>query len=684
MNTKALVAELEIASEAYYNSGTTTMSDYEFDKKVDLLRSIDPNHPFLKKIGFNPIGTVVKHDIPMGSQEKLATFDDFKRWAEKIIDLHKSTGSTEPVFVIEHKIDGCSAAINYVNGELVSGVSRGDGIHGEDITKNIVNFIGVKQKINGFHGSIRCEIVIEREVFKKHVQGGADGQSYKNPRNSVSGISRDHKENKYQKHIRAIYYDVAGVPGVTQNRVGSGFGKQANQFKTEIEKLDKLDSILGIEHITPRQTANTVDEAWAIFKSIELDRPNIPYDIDGIVIRANLLSIQDILGESSDLRPKGQRCIKCSVEGVETKLIGIVLSIGSNGAIIPTGKLEPVEFDGTTISNVLLNNFEEIESLDIAIGDTVFIKKMGGIIPKVINKVSNGAKRKVINVPSHCHCNSAIVKNGVHVFCENPDCDGSATRRLKSWISKMEIKFIGDELLNELYENHGIKDPADLYTIKERDLKNVKRGNGIVGSLATTIIAEIDKTRTPSVQEFIGSLSIPLLGRRQAEIIIKESSGTNNPIITLGDFLSMTEADLLKLPGFKSSKSSSIVDGIKDKLETIKKLLAAGVTPECAKVEKAQENTIDDDEKPLSGRSFVFTGAINKTDSSGKRLTRQMMWDIVNENGGIVNEDVKKAPDGIVAHLVQADPSSVSSKTTKAQKLGVKIISEDDFFKMIS
>ena len=653
MDINQLVSILKKASIAYYNSGTTIMSDEEYDKLADQLRQQDPNNAFFKSIGAPPEGTIVKHQIPMGSQEKLKDKAEFDRWAKTISNYIGPNNSeeqhTKAPFVMQLKLDGSSVALNYEDGELVSAVTRGNGLEGEDITPNVIQMGNVKKKLPGFTGSLRGEMILKISAFVKVFEP----LGYKNPRNTVAGLSRDRKSGDMQKHLDVIYYDIC------MDRV----------FPTETERINFIKNTLDL---TPVKTYSysSSEKVWEAYKKVEEIRGTLEYECDGVVIRANSTHCQHQLGTSSDLRPKGQRCVKFAPMGAVTILKAVEIAVGHTGAIIPRAILEPVIVGGVTVTHTTLSNFEEVERLGIALGDKVRITRRGDVIPKLENKVEEGKNRIKIEVPTVCpSCGSLVVKDGAHIFCRNDNCKGKNLRRILTYAEKRNIKYLGDELVAELFENHGVTEPYHLYSLTEEKLSKVKRGLGVVGCGAKQVMAEIEKSKECPLNEFIGSLCIPLLGRRQAEIMI------NQGIDTLDKFMSVNVETLRSLTGFseEGTKAPAIVEGIRKAKELImelkKHVQIKGKKPEPAIVTGGK----------LSNLSFCFTGTIEKTDENGERYTRKRMWEIVKVNGGKALEGVEAG----LSFLVQADPTIISSKTKKALKLRVEIISEADFWKMV-
>ena len=451
MTTEELIKKLKEASDAYYNSGETLMLDAEFDTLVDQLKQQDPDNEFLKKVGAPPIGTVMKHRIPMGSQEKLKDQAEFDRWIKPI----KEATTEGPLAVVQLKLDGSSVALYYKNGKLTHALTRGSGIEGEVITENVLRMSNVKAEIPGFSGSLRGEIMLTKSNFEKFFKP----LGHKNPRNTAAGLARNQKQDAaaLQPHLKILYYDI-------ENGVELG---------TEVDRINKITSF-GLETVET-VVCNSDAEIWNTYNLIETMRPDMDLEIDGIIVRANSIAVQKSLGESSDMRPKGQRCIKfTALEGI-TYLRSIEWTIGHTGAIVPTGKFDPVDIGGVTVTSVLLNNVKYLKDLHMTIGSKVAIERSGDVIPHIRGVLESTGQP--IEIPQKCmHCQSTLVEDGVNLVCQNEECDGVAIRKVKTWITKREIKFIGDELLSQLYEHHNIKEPQDLYKLTYDYLSKVPRG----------------------------------------------------------------------------------------------------------------------------------------------------------------------------------------------------------------
>jgi DNA ligase (NAD+) len=635
MTINKIVKLLEEASNAYYNSDETLISDVEFDALKEQLRQLDPTHKFLLEVGFKPTEMLaqVNHKIPMGSLNK-TTVEDFPNWHKKMKGPY--CGSL--------KMDGSSIEIIYVMGRFVQAVTRGDGVTGEDVTQNVRKFKNIPRMMNDkFTGSVRGEAILHIEDFQKFFTDKA------NPRNAANGTVR-RKDGDRAEHLRFYAFDLAN-------------GRKFGTHKEKLLYLEKngFDVVSNVERGSDIGVLN-----W--FNLMGENRNSLPFEIDGVVIRLDDETAFDAEGESGGC-PKGAVVLKWEAMKAETVLIDVELTIGHTGAIIPTGKFNPVPIGGVTVSSVLLNNFDYIKGLGLEIGDTVLVERAGDVIPHVVRVVSKPKSRKPIIIPTDCpFCGFKLEKIGVHFFCKSEDCDGKNLGLVDSWIRKRNIKFIGDGILEMFYEKGLVRKPQDLYYLKEEGLFNLPLGNGIVGERAKTIISEIEKSKECSLNEFVGSLGVKFLGRRLAEIMVSQG------IDTLKKFQTISINELSVMEGFSTIRATGVVEGLAEMKETIQALLDAGVKITETKKEIKKEVTVG----KLNG-SFCFTGGISKIDENGVRFTRKRMWELVEQNGGVVHESVKPNTN----FLVQVDPSSSSSKTQKAIKNGVKIMGEDEFFKLL-
>ena len=372
VRTSEELAELiEQASDAYYNSGTAIMSNAEFDTLVEELKAIEPNHPVLKKVGATPLGTTYPHTSPVGSQEKLKTREEFDRWAAKVQEALTKDKSAlwtgfQP-YILQWKLDGLTIVLYYKDGKLTRALTRGDGVRGEDVTKNVLMMQNVKKVLPvPFTGFLRGEAMLSISAFNNVFKA----LDFANPRNTVSGKVRDQKATKdLMKHFKVTYFDYVSEDGDTLSEIHSLLAMKDSL---------KLETVESWVYSTP-------DEVWEAFDKLKAVRPTLDYEVDGVIVRANSIASQKAMGMSADMRPKGQRCIKFEAVSGFTTLNSVEMSIGHTGAIFPTGKVEPLSLGGVTITSVFLNNFEEIERLGVQIGDEVEVIRAGEVIPKLVS-----------------------------------------------------------------------------------------------------------------------------------------------------------------------------------------------------------------------------------------------------------------------------------------------------------
>ena len=652
------LAELLSADYEYYTDGKSTLSDAEYDFKKKAFKEANPDHPYCRTVGAPPpAGTVtVRHAIPAGSQDKLADHDDIVSWVAKM------PGET---YSIGYKGDGITLVLTYKGGMLVEAATRGDGITGESVLANAILMSSIKKQLREpLDIIVRGETMLFKENFIKHFVP----LGYSNERNSVACI-RDQKGTGLAKYLNFVSFDIFSEDG---SPVTTSLGTAATErdnyntmvylgFSPIITVFDIRPELIGEYH-----------------RKFESEKDAAPYITDGTVVRCQSLATQAKLGMTTNMCPRGQRCIKWVADTAETTVTDYELTMGSTGAIIPTFKMNTVVIGGTEVSSVLMNNFGYVAKKGAGIGDKVLISKRGGVIPHLEKLISKGENHKDITPPSKCPwCNSdtklvvsKIDEDSATLYCTNEDCEGRGVQKVKAWTKKVGVLFVGDVLLQELYDNHDVKMPHDLYRLTEEYLSKIVIGGSVYGANAKRTMAELEKSKSLPLHVFIGSLCVPFLGREEAKNIMEKLN-----IKYLPQFINIQVADLLSVEGYKDTKARAIVSGLQEVREEVMALLAAGVVVTDEEPTKVAPVTSGS----LSGSSFCFTGAIIKIDSDGKRFTREKMQALAVANGGSVTDKVKAG----TTYLVQADPTSTSSKTEAAKKVGTKIISEDEFFSMV-
>jgi DNA ligase (NAD+) len=634
------------AKQCYYYGNSPIMSDSEFDMLEKKLRVMSPNDPILSMVGApvppDNILAKAKHSMPMGSQNKVNSKDEFMIWVAKYCYGQKIHCSL--------KADGGSAAAYYKHGKLVQAISRGDGDEGEDITANAMKFKGLPASIAGFNGSIRFEVALTADDYKI-----VHPEQKTHPRNIGNGIM-GRKDGTQSEYLSVFAFDMVDDDCV---------------YETEEEKSRALEQ-MGVQVIT-WFIFNDGHEVCEWYNNVMANRNTLPLRIDGVVLKCNSLDVQDKFGVS-DGRPKAQVAWKPENEYYTTTLMDVTIDVGHTGAINPVAKLKPIEIDGAIVTNASLCNYDEIKRLDIAIGDDVLVYKANLIIPKLAGVSKKAKDRILIKEPTSCPvCGGNIGRNtntdgsnGAVTICLNPDCEAKSVGKIKRWIDSLDIKNIGDTVLEAMVSELNLKDAADLYTVTVDQLQKLTVGNGILGTKrAESIIAEINKTRKLTIDQFIGSLGIKFLGKRKVEIIRNIAAGLIEHLDTIDEWLDGRLISYKAQLGIVNT-AKDIQDDIKKSEWLIKKLLQNGV--EVIKPVKPKQ------EKVMSGGKFngwvaCFTG-IRMVAGEAAAFAA---------GGGIEKSSVTKE----VTHLVCKDVTLTSNKIKKAKESGVKIISIDEFRSML-
>ncbi len=623
MQIKKLEKALRDASQKYYDDGTSPMSDSQFDTKLRELKELDPNNSFLREIGA-PVTNIplakIPHKIAMGSLSNLFTEEELSTW------LKSKRPNID--FVVQPKLDGISVELVYENGTLIKAISRGDGSIGEDITHTIKRAEGMPRKIGEKGGvSVRCEAIIPISVWKNNL---ADITA--NPRNAVAGIAR-RKDSKNSNLISCIAFDV-----LSEN----------TDWETEEEKISWL-----IESGFKAVDSNIVSgpRIMAAIESMEKARDGLPYEIDGAVIKVNSLEYQGKLGENAG-RPFWSRSYKFTARSGHTVLKGVTWSVGTQGTITPVAKVDPVHIGGVTVTNVSLHNISEVERLGVTVGDEVEVVRAGDVVPHII-RVVKGCEGPKITINRCPACGSHTVRRGPFMMCgQGRGCPEARRRKVLAWISKRNIQFLGEKTLDKLISEKVVATIRDLYALNVKLMAK----SGVGGVMAKKILGEIEKSRTVTVSDLIGSLSIDMLGRREASNLVEKG------LRTIGNFLSIYSDEMAMFEGFQRTKATRICRGIRDAKEEIVRLA------DVLNVQTKKEHVVIDN---CEKKSVCFTGRMMSK--------RADIEEAATEAGFVVKKGVAKGLD----YLVVADPSIVSSKTKKAKTLNVEIITEQEFIERL-
>lgn len=651
------------AKQAYYFGGQPIMSDTEYDGLEDELRKLAPEDPVLAVVGApvppDAMLTKARHRIPMGSQSKVNSEEEYRTWHAKSV---AGEGADRGVHA-SLKGDGASAAAYYEAGRLVQVISRGDGAVGEDITANAVKFKGLPSFVSGggegFTGAVRFEVILTVEDW-----GVVDPERKTNPRNAGNGIMG--RKNGQQSELLSVFaFDIDETTG-----------GESVVFETEHDKAKRLEA-LGVNVVGYRMCA-TADEAVAYYEEVVRTRDALPIWIDGVVLKVNDVAQQTRLGVTSG-RPKGQIAWKFDSAGAETVLRGVTVSGGHTGALVPNAVLDPVQIGGTTVRSASLANWDEVKRLDVALGDRVWVIKANDIIPKVINVTRRSPKRTAIEEPGQCpFCEGAVGRRrntsgeeGVVLECQNPECPQKSVGKIKRWTKSLDILGIGDSVRDAMVEQLALEDVADLYRLREDPERlaemviNAEKDLHLGSKRATTILEAIESARHLTLVQFLGSLGIHRLGKRRVELVARAAGGALSTLVAWRSG-ALRDNDLAEKAGVPNV-GDAIADGIDAQAEVIDRLLAAGVT-----VSDFVDDE-DDGESAQTGKTVCISGRL----PSGKKKSDYAAP--LAEAGFSLVDKVTKELD----YLVLADPESTSGKAKKARKLGIALLSEEQLLTML-
>ncbi len=618
---KELATNIIQARTDYYNH-QPKVSDKVYDAWSDELRTFDPNHPALTAVGAPVVASEwkkAKHQIPMGSLNKVNLPVEMADWAKD---------KDCKLWFVTQKLDGLSIELVYEHGKLVQGITRGDGIEGEDITVNVARMGGVNTDLKkDFNGSLRGEIIMTKSVWKQ------DFPEKANPRNAASGVSKRLDGIGVEK-LNILFYQVLGDV----------------DFKTEVDQFVWLsDHKLGIPQYWSFKTIDEVNKHWRVYQDTKRDLLN--YDIDGLVVRINDMAKQMSLGDK-DLRPLGAMAFKFDNETRESTIRDIIWQVGNSGRITPVAVVDPVQLVGATVTRASVYNISYIEELKLDIGAKVLVARANDVIPRIEELVKGTGK--VAKAPTHCpECGGFTKIDGENLMCTNTQfCRAQIVGRIKNWIKELNLLEWGDTLVEKLVESKKVVTVDDLYKLSVADLSGLDRMGDKSAQKCYDILYDINNTNI-SLDIFLGALSIPMIGGSTIRAIMK--SGCD----TLERFGQLKAEHFERVPGVGPTKAKFLADGLVHNQKVILSLLDLGITIK------------DKIQGVMTGKSICFTGSmVNKRPALEKMAADQ---------GAEVKNSVGKG----LTYLVIADPNSTSSKAQAARKLGTKLISEDEFLDLV-
>ena len=626
---KELEGLIRYHADLYYNQAKPEITDAEYDALVDELRNIEPDNPVLLEVGSTPsYGRKVTHSSPMGSLDKDTTSSGIVAW-------HSKYSAKGHKVAVTPKIDGTSLRLNYKNGRLDEGATRGNGTIGQDVTDNVKMIASIPKTIPGFTGEIRVESHMRKSVFEALRQSGE--RVFANPRNAATGsLMNKDPQVTASRSLNVLAYDVK-VPGQT--------------FKTESEKRAWMTVHLPEIELVEMQVI-TIEEFHATALSWEVRRPNLDYQIDGLVVALDSIEEQEEAGFNGN-NPRGKIAFKFKPEQKVAPMMDIDEQVGRTGRLTPMARIEPTLVDGSTITNITLHNQDNVDELDVCVGDEILIEKAGDIIPQVVRVVKKAANR-VRYAPTACpSCGGPVVKDGPSYWCRNNMCPAQLERRILHYVKTLEIMGIGSGIVQGLCREGYVKDIPDLYSVTLDQFKAVTGGEGSAQNAMNTILS---KNEIP-LAVFLDSLGIDGLGTSTSKDIAKQFKTLERVRL----LAAQNQQEVLEaIEGIGTLTAIKIMDGLKVMSSTIGKLIAI---IDVVDMKEVSGN--------LNGLSFCLTGAMSKP--------RKEIEKAIEAQGGEVRSSVGKG----LTYLVQADATSTSSKSEKAKKLGTQILAEASLWKMM-
>ena len=653
-----LVEKTTYYAKKYYEEDNPEISDFEYDMLMLELRDLERQFPDLikkesytqhvggnVKTGFNK----VEHEIPLLSMQDIFSLEEIEEYVKKIQKQATEANIENQSFVVETKIDGLTASLEYKNGVFVRGSTRGNGIVGEDVTENLKTIKNIPKKLTeNVNITVRGEVFISSKDFEEmNLKREEEGlETFANARNAAAGSLRQLDSNITKTRPLDIYvYNIQKIEG--------------KEIHSHYEALNYMQK-LGF-NVNPIKTlCNNSEEVIKAIEEIGNKRNSLTFGIDGAVIKVDDLQFREKLGTTAK-NPRWQIAYKYPPEQKETKLTDIVCNVGRTGVITPLAILEPVQVAGSTISKTTLHNEDFIKEKELKIGDTVVIQKAGDVIPEIVKvlKEKRTGEEKVFKMPDKCPvCGAKTVRyeGEAAIRCTGTECPAKLYRNLVHFVSReaMNIDGLGENIIDQLLNNRLISNIADIYKLSFEDIASLKK-NGT--KFASNLINAIENSKNNDLYRLLTALGINHIGAKASKILAKKYK-------TIDNLSNASFEELSEIADIGPIMAKSIVDFFEEDQtkDLIEKLKQAGVNTKSLEQEEQDQK--------FEGLTFVLTGSLEK-------YTRQEATDIIEKFGGKVSGSVSKKTNYLLAG------EDAGSKLTKAQSLGVKIISEEEFEKMI-
>ncbi|MCC0782539.1 NAD-dependent DNA ligase LigA [Clostridioides sp. ES-S-0108-01] len=652
-----LIEKINYHNERYYNQDSPEISDYEYDKLMQELISLEEENPELKRVdsptnrvGGKPLDKFnqIVHKTPMLSLSNAFSEQDLRDFDKRVQEY---VGDNVE-YVVEFKIDGLSVGLTYNNGEFEKGATRGDGIVGEDISQNLMTVKSIPLKINDKKELIvRGEVYISKDNFRKvnEQQEEQEQPLFANPRNLAAGSLRQLDPKLTAKRPLDIF--VFNMENIEEYDLES--------HSESLEYLEKL----GFSVSQRYKVCKNIDEVIEHIEYWTENRGNLEYEIDGMVIKVNNIKQRDEMGYTAK-SPRWAIAYKFPAEKKKTKIVDIIVEVGRTGTITPSAILEPVRLAGTTVSRATLHNEDYIREKDIKINDMVLVQKAGDIIPQVLEVIKEERTGDEIDfkMPEKCPvCLEPTIRleGEAAVKCINMSCPAQIRRGIIHFVSRdaMNIDGLGESIITLLLNEKIIQDVSDLYYIKKEDVVDLER---MGEKSADNLINSIEKSKENDLWRLINGLGIKFIGVKAAKILAYNFKD-------LDEVISATSEQLEELEEFGSIMANSVVEFFKEdkNMNVINKLKKVGVNT------KSLDNTGEKVEKIFEGMKIVLTGTL-------PTLKRNDAKDMIEKRGGKATSSVSKSTTFVLAG------EEAGSKLTKANDLGIKVIDEERFLELLN
>ena len=635
----------------YYVLDDPTIEDDEYDRLMRRIKEIEAENPEIvsessptQHVGGYAINTFEKvtHEVQMGSLQDVFSKGELYEFDERV---KKAVGKA--VYCVEPKIDGLSVSLEYKDGIFTRGSTRGDGFVGEDITKNLKTIKSIPMELSEKIPfiEVRGEVYMPKADFEKLVrkQLENDEQPAKNPRNAAAGSLR-------QKDSRVTASRGLDIFVFNLQRI------EGRELTCHSESLDYMKS-LGFNVIDGYKTFDNIEDAVSRIMEIGENRQSYSYDIDGAVIKVDNFELRNELGSTAKV-PKWAVAFKYSPEEKETKLLDIEINVGRTGALTPVAVFEPVWLAGTTVSRAVLHNQDYIDSKDIRIGDIIAVRKAGDIIPEVVRSVSHAENSEPFIIPHICpvcHGKAERAEDEAVIRCVNIDCPAQLLKNIEHFASRpaMNIDGLGEAVVKQLVENRLISTVADLYSLQQQDLEMLP---GFAKVSASKLIANIENSKANSPDRLLFALGIKGIGQKNAQLLMKHFGSIEKLSETSPEEISAVE-------NFGDVLANNIFTALHEPhmTELIERLKSYGVNT-------VYQSDVKSDK--LAGLTFVITGTLPD-------MTRDEAKTLIEQNGGKCSGSVSKKTSYVLAG------EEAGSKLTKAQQLGVTVISQQQLIEMI-